>query len=382
MMTSHVQKTSTVNAATAATATAATVTPAPAHWDAAPVADFHQERAGVLQPMPRRAAPLNPAPVRRTAAGPRAGAKALDDAAVQALDAVRHGGAAGLESWLENSSMDPLERDTLLRRAQHDANGAIKATLQQARDRLMRENGAAIAQGREQQSLLQATLHALVQPGDGAPGDGPGQLAQLADRLLGTRSGAPIDAHSFGKVLAEACCAGEFCTMLAALRRQRARAPQSRLANSGPQVWLSLKDAASLHLLQSCHAIGASLHDRLTNAGLLEPGPGPDGGVRAGLGLLALANHAAADAAALVAAVGASTDARRQGAVYRQLAWAVRELPLTLWPQPKARYDLLASLDDTGSAVQRNGADLRNEQHLRTAHRLKTTTMTTTIEEQ
>jgi hypothetical protein len=366
----------TINSLNASSAAGAG-TPAPAHWDAAPVADFHQARAGVLQAMSGRAAPAMPAPARRPAAAPRAGAKALGDAAAQALDAVRHGGAVGLASWLEESGMDPLERDTVLRQALHDAGSDEQAPLQQARARLLREHGSEIAQGREQQELLQASLQALVPPADGTARHAT--LTQLAGQLLGTRSGAPIDPQHVGQVLADACCAGEFCTLLAGLRRQRARAPQSRLANTGPQVWLSVKDAASLLLLQSCHALGAPLHDQLTNAGLASaPVPGQDGGVRAALALLALAHQATPDAAALVAAVGASAAARHRGAVQRLLAHAVRQLPLALWPQPQSRRDLLASLDDAGAPAQRSSADLRGEQDLRAAHRL----MTPTIEEQ
>lgn len=350
--------------------------------------EFHEQRAGILQAMPRGLASANSAqPRSRAAPSTRAGARpgpygpaALDEAVVQALDALRRDGGAGLDNWLDGSGMDALERHNLLRQAQLRAEGTDHGPLQHALDRLLQQDGAAIEQGMLQQELLQATLHELQRTADDAPRRGA--LAQLEQQLLGTRAGAPIEAHTLGSVLAEACSEGQFCTVLAALRRQRARAPQSRLANSGAQVWLSLKDAASLNLLQSCYAIGAHLHANLANASLLAPshGPGHDGAARAAVALLALSTDSPPGAAALAQAAGASTDASGQGRVEHLLMGAVRELPLSLWPQSHARGALLAELRAGAGAhaamplAHRAPDDKRVEDGLRRAHRISTTT--------
>lgn len=272
------------------------------------VAEFHQQRAGALRPVPRLAS-APPAHNPRSRNTVRAQApRQLESAVLAAVECIARGGTEDLEHWLSGCGFDALEKATLLQ--------------------------AVAARGEPERRQVQPLLDRLAQQ------DLLAQAVQAPASTDGRPDGDPAD-----------------------VRRPVAGDPGLRRAGAdSARVWAARREAASFNLLQSCYHYGADLHAALRKAGALDGGGGMQGVARAARGLLRAGEVASGELADLV---GIAPAAQERGAL-RLLAAAVRQLPLTLWPGDKERSALLASLDagpvanspDTDTADTRLARDL------------------------
>lgn len=307
------------------------------------VADFHQQRAGVLRPLPRPA----PAPAhsqRSRGAGRLQAPRQLESAVLTAVECIARGGTGDLEHWLSGCGFDALEQATLLQ-AVAARGDAEQRRMQPLLDRLAREHGATLRDGMAQQDWFAQAVQALDGTGRGRPDYDPAASRRLRERFKGSASGhAPTDALALDQALQALGGADAAVTVLAGLRRSVAGDPGLRRAGAdSARVWLSLREAANFNLLQSCYHYGADLHAALVQADAYDAGGNEAHGVaRAARGLLRAGEVDGVELAGLVGIAPAAPGR----AAHRLLAAAVRHLPLTLWPGARERSTLLAALDD------------------------------------
>lgn len=319
--------------------------PPPGAHTAQTVSQFHQQRVGVLRPMPRAAAPGNAG--RPRGADPFGPSDALEHALHDAIGKVEQGGGGGLGQWLDESGYDPLRQDTLLEEL-GERHPEARDAADAVRERLGRDHGDAIRAGKDSQDRCAALVGQLAGTAhaEGAHDSGPeGIRARLQRMLGGWNGGASVaeGAHQLADFFSANGAGGNMASRMDAARRAVAADPALRRADGGggARLWMSLRQAASFSLLHSCLEQGANLHAHLARAGLLERGAGPE---RAGVALLA------AGKTSVPGELAAKVGVRRGGgpAAGRLLAGAVRQLPLDLWPGAEARASLLAALDGAG----------------------------------
>lgn len=337
--------------------------PGPPRNGAQPTADFHRERVGAQRLMPRAAA-AGAAGAPRHRQPPARSARQLERALAQALVHIDSGGDLG--HFMDESGHDPLEQYTLLRELaqQHprarQAADALCAALEQ-------KHGAALLDASEGQERCAAAVgeidrQAGIGTGKDDGHDGP-VLARLQQRLMkgAEAGGATVADHALALARDMAAAgAGSLAARLGRLRQQAGADPVlRRAALHGGRLWMSLRQAHSFLLLESCLHQGAQLHARLAQAGMLAPGHDPDS---VGLGLLSASGIGHGQELADKVGVRGGDAARAR----QWLAEAVRALPQALWSGHEARRKLLASLDDAAAGLLRHGGEARLEHDLRT----------------
>lgn len=355
--------------------------------------EFHDQRVGVQQLMPRLMSQLTPQPMpqpmphltqqpmprpapRPAAPGSSGAARNRPASASQAAPRLE-GTLAEMLAWVDDggdlahfmreSGHDPLEQYNLLQALANERESA-RAAAEALCAGLEQDHGAALSDARQGQARCAAALDELGQQDpEAAAREHEHERAlmwRFQQRL--SRGAEPGGATLADDALAlaadfKAVGAGALVERLARLRRHVGAEPALRRAGMHrARLWMSLRQASSFLLLESCLRQGAQLHARLVPGGWLAPGRRAD---EVGIGLLAAGNLSHGPELAEQTGVRAGQQASR---AYQLLADAVRALPLALWSSLEARRTLLASLDGAALAAPRHGSEARLEHDLRT----------------
>ncbi len=211
----------------------------------------------------------------------------LESAAAQVIEGLQNSGRPELEARL-TAAYDVLERHTLLRAAKsqlsdkdlsQEERDRIKSTLEEMQDQLMKTDGDAIREGLKGADAFESVLEEMeaFEQKNGET-NAPNTLSELRS-FYGNKSGRsggleePLAPLALAKELISAFGAVNFSTSLLALRKKMAVDLRSaRATDTGPRLWLSLSDAASFNVLQSCFAIAGDLRRNLSERAGITPG--------------------------------------------------------------------------------------------------------------
>ncbi len=291
---------------------------------------------------------LPPARPTKAARGPSARVSAdeedLQARVVELLDGLSGGhDRDALERDLEER-YDALERYTLLSEARAvlegdpGAGGDVAARLDSMLAELEAGQGAAFGAGRRSAAELEVTL-GLLDDGTAAT------LPQL--RLLyGAKGCAGMDAPLMALALFESLLARQGAARLDAAMRQLRGTMARELHHrrgAGPRLWLSLSDAASFNVMQSCFSMAADLRAALAEQAAVTPAADQAGTT------LMLLTAGQAKAEHMLAGIAGNDKLApfQEVAACRLLRELVQRLPPALWHGDAApqRLGLVAQFD-------------------------------------